>query len=583
MPELKIKIGGDSTEFAAVAAGAIKTAQTSAKQLAKTQIQAASLLATLQSREGKRLADIDAASRSIRARELRRERAQARAESFARASLDKRNAEIEQAARSNRARALRRERAEARAAILLRAAEEKKAADIEQASRNIRARALRRERAEARAIKPPPIIAPPVIQQKQSAFGGMFAGLRGFLPAVGGGVVLGFISRMVRSIAEFTDETRRNAEITGASTTFLQQWGFAAGQNNVKAEAATIGITKLSEKIGEAREKADGSATAFSNWGIALNDAQGNALPIESVIDDIADKMASIDDPARRAAMAVQLFGKGGAKLVPMLKDGSAALREMMAAATVVSAEDLQAIDALDDAWTRFKTNVLADGANVVGVFTRLGDALGRAAGLGGNMGKGITRGLMQAVSNRLLFDLPNFIKLLERFLPTQSVPPPTPPGAMPADQNDLDAMERAREAQLTAGMDDAQRLEHLRGKYSKIQNDLGKLKEGTAAWANKMTEAYEIAAQIEAMERKIAESQLGATSEVARAKNPLSISTDAATRVGAFIGGMRPGLVTDILGRQQLTEQQKIARNTFDLLRVVRAQGGGGNNGGFE
>jgi hypothetical protein len=86
-----------------------------------------------------------------------------------------------------------------------------------------------------------------------------------------------------------------------------------------------------------------------------------------------ADQIAAIQDPAQQTALAVQLFGKSGASLLPMLKGGSAGLRAMADEAermgVIMSAEDVAAADELGDTFDKLRMASQ-------GVFRSLGAAL---------------------------------------------------------------------------------------------------------------------------------------------------------------------------------------------------------------
>jgi len=73
------------------------------------------------------------------------------------------------------------------------------------------------------------------------------------------------------------------------------------------------------------------AAQAFERLGISVKDAEGNLRPASEVLLDLSDALAKMDesDP-RRAATAMEMLGRGGKEMIPLLKDGSGAIREMM-------------------------------------------------------------------------------------------------------------------------------------------------------------------------------------------------------------------------------------------------------------
>ncbi|HXE41688.1 MAG TPA: hypothetical protein VN516_01595, partial [Candidatus Baltobacteraceae bacterium] len=50
---------------------------------------------------------------------------------------------------------------------------------------------------------------------------------------------------------------------------------------------------------------------------------------VDSALNNLADKMAAVEDPATRAKMATDAFGRSGVKLIPILAQGSEGIRKM--------------------------------------------------------------------------------------------------------------------------------------------------------------------------------------------------------------------------------------------------------------
>jgi len=108
----------------------------------------------------------------------------------------------------------------------------------------------------------------------------------------------------VKSVMESVKNIKRISESTGLDTGVTQDMlnlGKAAG---IAGDAIESAMDKFVRGLAEGQDPGD-----------ALN--------------AIADKMESIHDPAERARLATEAFGKAGVKLIPILKDGSEGLRKM--------------------------------------------------------------------------------------------------------------------------------------------------------------------------------------------------------------------------------------------------------------
>lgn len=63
--------------------------------------------------------------------------------------------------------------------------------------------------------------------------------------------------------------------------------------------------------------------------GIKVTDASGKLKTADAVFAEMADKFSEFEDGAAKTALAVDAFGKSGAKLVPVLNGGAAGLKAM--------------------------------------------------------------------------------------------------------------------------------------------------------------------------------------------------------------------------------------------------------------
>ena len=121
------------------------------------------------------------------------------------------------------------------------------------------------------------------------------------------------------------------AAAAGVSTTALQEYRFAATQVGLSAQEMDNGLAQLTRRLGDAALGAKEPAEALAKLGISLDDIRGKRS--EEVLPLIADGIARIEDPATRASLAVDLFGKSGQKLATLLEGGSAGIDDMKRAA----------------------------------------------------------------------------------------------------------------------------------------------------------------------------------------------------------------------------------------------------------
>jgi hypothetical protein len=65
---------------------------------------------------------------------------------------------------------------------------------------------------------------------------------------------------------------------------------------------------------------------AFQDMGIHLTDSSGKMRSVEAIMLDVADRFSKMEDGAKKTGYAMEIFGRGGARMIPMLNQGRAAL-----------------------------------------------------------------------------------------------------------------------------------------------------------------------------------------------------------------------------------------------------------------
>ena len=154
------------------------------------------------------------------------------------------------------------------------------------------------------------------------------------------------------------------AEQLGVTAKGLQGLQFSAVQSGVKLEQLETGVAKFSQKMGEAAGGSKEMIEALDRIGVKVLDVGGRLRPTETLLQEVAASISAIDDPARRAAAAVDFFGKAGTRMLPMLKDMSGGMDEMAArakaAGAFIEADTVAKLDRLADSAERSKLTLRA-------------------------------------------------------------------------------------------------------------------------------------------------------------------------------------------------------------------------------
>lgn len=146
------------------------------------------------------------------------------------------------------------------------------------------------------------------------------------LAALGLGLSAGAFGLWVKNAINAADETSKLAAKMGVATNQVGGLQLAFQLSGMEAGALQTSMSKLAVGIA-------GGNDALKAMGISTKDANGNLKSSRAVLGEVADKFAGYRDGAGKAALAVELFGKTGANMIPLLNGGAKALDEFDAMA----------------------------------------------------------------------------------------------------------------------------------------------------------------------------------------------------------------------------------------------------------
>ena len=158
------------------------------------------------------------------------------------------------------------------------------------------------------------------------AFNGLKGAVAGFGAAILGSAIVGGLTAIVKKSIDAGDELFNLQAKTGIAAKALIGLGNAAKLADVDQATLGKGLTKLSVNLVKAAEGNDGLAQKFKALGVSVKDANGQVVPADKALKQIADRFADMPDGAQKAAAAVALFGKSGADLIPLLNEGAASM-----------------------------------------------------------------------------------------------------------------------------------------------------------------------------------------------------------------------------------------------------------------
>lgn len=175
------------------------------------------------------------------------------------------------------------------------------------------------------------------------------------------GAATGAMFALVKGSAGLADQLAKTADRLGIGIESLQRLRYAADLSGVSTQTFDMALQRFTRRAAEAADGTGVAKDAFKGLGIQLKDAEGNLRPTEDLMADVADKMAMIEDPAKRVRLAFTLFDSEGVKMVNMLKNGGKAIRDAGTEADrlgLITEEQARAAEEFNDNLARLMTVV---------------------------------------------------------------------------------------------------------------------------------------------------------------------------------------------------------------------------------
>lgn len=179
------------------------------------------------------------------------------------------------------------------------------------------------------------------VDQTKTAFDSIKRGLggltdtaksvNGVLANLGVAVSVAGLTAMVKSAIDTGDALDEMSQRVGVSVETLSVWKPAAEQSGVSGESFEKGLRKLSTTMLEAATGSEDAARGFSAVGVEFKNHDGTLRATDQVLLDLAERFKAMPDGAEKTALAVQLFGKSGAELIPFLNQGRDGINELAA------------------------------------------------------------------------------------------------------------------------------------------------------------------------------------------------------------------------------------------------------------
>jgi len=168
------------------------------------------------------------------------------------------------------------------------------------------------------------------------------------------------IRNMIDDFAETGDMLQKMSLRTGLSVEALSGLKFAAEQSGASIETLETGVRNMQRVLLDVQQGSSTAATTLSMLGLSISQLQ--TMSPEQQFLQMATAISRVKDPSKQAALAMELFGRSGTQLLPMLQQGEAGIAKLVEEAKnlgiIMSTENANVAADYVDAMNRLKKSM---------------------------------------------------------------------------------------------------------------------------------------------------------------------------------------------------------------------------------
>ena len=159
--------------------------------------------------------------------------------------------------------------------------------------------------------------------RKLQTFGSAIKGMGTWLAGVGAAVTAP-LTALAKGAAQGAHDLLRMSQRTGISVEALSELGYAAQMAGSDIDSFEVGIKRMQRMLYQAANGSETAKETLAELGITLDQLKG--LSPDQQFTRIAEGLSHIPSAAMRTALAMQIFGRGGTQLLPLLNKGAAGI-----------------------------------------------------------------------------------------------------------------------------------------------------------------------------------------------------------------------------------------------------------------
>lgn len=189
-----------------------------------------------------------------------------------------------------------------------------------------------------------------------AAFASVRRNLSSMAKLIAGAFVTREILRFSNDVIDAGDQLAKMSSKIGASVESLSSFSYGAKLAGTDIETLERSMFRLASTVQDAvNDPLNDQARLFREIGVNIADSSGQIRSIDAIMEDVGDRFAATADDAEKTIVAVKLFGKSGADLIPFLNTMRQTGDEARRTGNIISTEFAKSAENFNDSITRLQ------------------------------------------------------------------------------------------------------------------------------------------------------------------------------------------------------------------------------------
>lgn len=219
------------------------------------------------------------------------------------------------------------------------------------------------------------------------------------------------VMNLAKATSDAGDKIDKQSQALGLSRKAYQEWDYILGQNGASIDSLGVSMKTLNGLVLDAAAGGKESKIAFSKLGVSIHELE--TLNMEDQFEAVVRAFQKMPAGAKKSALAVQIFGRNGMELLPLLNQADTSIDELRKRAEelgiIMSDDAVDASvaynDAMDDLNRTINGLKYSFGAKLLPTFTA---GINKMAGYVGKMSNAFQERGFKGVWDTLVSDFKN-------------------------------------------------------------------------------------------------------------------------------------------------------------------------------